>query len=574
MHEPLLDEDVSVAEAIVRVLEDAGIDHVFGMPGGLTLPIFDALYDHTDTVRTVLVREETRAGVMAEVYGRLTGRPGVAMGQGAFLTTASVGAIEAHLSSSPMLLFGCLSDSPPYSLHGPYQAGTGAPGTWDAPNLFGAMTKATYVPRTPEEAVHSVQLAIRTATTGEPGPVAVLFGARSLRGTVGPGTRPTLYRRAGSGGPTVPAGIDTAALSRAAELLAAAARPAIIAGGGVRNAGAYEDLHRVATMLGAAVATSANGKSVIAETDPLAVGVYGNFGTALANASVAAADVVLVVGSKLGPTDTANENPALLDPRRQQFIHIDVEPRNLSWSFPADVALVGDARTVLSHLAEELGGRTSPADRERRLAALGEAVAEHGRFDQPELSSPAVPVLPQRVIGELGRTLPTDAIVCCDAGENRIFMTHYFQSRGANTFVQPAGVGAMGYAIPGALAAKLAYPDRPAIALCGDGGFGIGMNGLMTAREERIPITVVVLNNQALGWVYHGQRDRPIASSFAPYDHAAIARSMGIEGIRVERPEDVAPAIDRAVASGVPTVIDVVTSLEETFAKVLSPLAR
>ena len=169
MHEPLLGEDVSVAEGIVRVLEDAGIDHVFGMPGGLTLPIFDALYDHTDTVRTVLVREETRAGVMAEVYGRLTGRPGVAMGQGAFLTTASVGAIEAHLSSSPMLLFGCLSDSPPYSLHGPYQAGTGAPGTWDAPNLFGAMTKATYVPRTPEEAVHSVQLAIKAATSGEPG---------------------------------------------------------------------------------------------------------------------------------------------------------------------------------------------------------------------------------------------------------------------------------------------------------------------------------------------------------------------------------------------------------------------
>lgn len=573
MHEPLLGEDVSVAEGIVRVLEDAGIDHVFGMPGGLTLPIFDALYDHTDTVRTVLVREETRAGVMAEVYGRLTGRPGVAMGQGAFLTTASVGAIEAHLSSSPMLLFGCLSDSPPYSLHGPYQAGTGAPGTWDAPNLFGAMTKATYVPRTPEEAVHSVQLAIKAATSGEPGPVAVLFGARSLRGKVGPDLRPTLYRR-GADQPKVPVGIDTAALSRAAELLARAERPVIIAGGGVRNAGAFEDLHRVASVLGAAVATSANGKSAIAETDPLAVGVYGNFGTPLANAVVGAADVVLVVGSKLGPTDTANENPALLDPRRQQLVHIDVEPSNLSWSFPADVALVGDARTVLSHLAEELGGRTSAADRDHRLAALNEAVAEHGRFEQPELSSTAVPVLPQRVIGDLSRTLPSNAIVCCDAGENRIFMTHYFQSTGANTFVQPAGVGAMGYAIPGALAAKLAFPDRPAIGLCGDGGFGIGMNGLMTAREEHIPITVVVLNNQALGWVYHGQRDRPIASSFAAYDHAAIARSMGIEGIRVERPEEVAPAIGRAVASDVPTVIDVVTSLDETFVKVLSPLAR
>jgi len=573
MHEPLLDQDVSVAEAICRVLEDAGIDHVFGMPGGLTLPIYDALYDHTDTIRTVLVREETRAGVMAEVYGRLTGKPGVAMGQGAFLTTASVGAIEAHLSASPMLLLGCLSDSAPYSLHGPYQAGTGAPGTWDAPNLFGAMTKATYVPRTPDEAVHSVQLAIKTAMAGEPGPVAVLFGVQSLRGTVGPATRPTLYRRGGDA-PAAPAGIDTDALRRAADLLTSATRPVIIAGGGVRTAGAFDDLHRVATELAAPVATSANGKSAIAETDPLAVGVYGTFGTALANAVVADADVVLVVGSKLGATDTANENPALLDPRRQQVVHIDIEPRNLSWSFPADVALVGDARTVLSHLTEQLGGRLSGPDRQARLALLDDAVATHGRFDAPELTSTATPVLPQRVIGELSRTLPGDAIVCCDAGENRIFMTHYFRSTGANTFVQPAGVGAMGYAIPAALAAKAAFPHRPAVALCGDGGFAIGMNGLMTAREENLPITVVVLNNQALGWVFHGQRDRTIASTFAEYDYAEIARSLGCDGIRVERPEDVAPAIAAALASGRPTVIDVVTSLEETFAKVISPLAR
>jgi len=519
------------------------------------------------------VREETRAGVMAEVYGRLKGRPGIAMGQGAFLTTASVGAIEAHLSSSPMVLFGDLSDGGNFSLHGPYQAGTGAPGTWDAPSLFGAMTKATYVARTPEEAVHSVQLALRTATTGEPGPVAVLFSARSVRGTVGPKTRPALYRR-GPDQPRGSVGIDTDTLRRAAELLAGADRPVVIAGGGVRNARAFDDLRRVASDLGAPVATSANGKSVIAETDNLAVGVYGTFGTPLANAVVAAADVVLVVGSKLGPTDTANENPDLLDPGRQRIVHIDVEPANLSWSYPADVALVGDARVMLSHLAEEISARMSPDRRAQRLAALDAAVGEHGRFDQPELSSDAVPVLPQRVIGDLSRTIPADAIVCGDAGENRIFMTHYFQSPGTNTFVQPAGVGAMGYAIPGALAAKLAFPERPVLGLCGDGGFGIGMNGLMTAREENIPITVVVLNNQALGWVLHGQKDRPIASSFAPYDHAAIARAMGCEGIRVERPDDVGPALARAIASNRPTVVDVVTSLGETFERVTSPLAR
>ena len=140
--QPLLDAQVPPAEGIARVLEDAGIDAVFGMPGGYTGRIFDALYDHASTIRTVLVREEARAGVMAEVYGRLTGRPGVAIGQAAFLVHASLGAIEAKMSSSPMLLLTDLSDNSPLSHHGPYQSGTGDYGSWNAPDVFGGFTKA------------------------------------------------------------------------------------------------------------------------------------------------------------------------------------------------------------------------------------------------------------------------------------------------------------------------------------------------------------------------------------------------------------------------------------------------
>src|SRR5438552_13723318 len=128
-------------------------------------------------------------------------------------------------------------------------------------------------------------------------------------------------------------------------------------------------------------------------------------------------------------------------------------------------------------------------------------------------------------------------------------MQHYFQTKGSMEYLQPAAVGGMGYAIPAALAAKLVYPYRPVVAVCGDGGFGIAMNGLMTAIEERIPIVNVVFNNGALGWVLHGQGERPIASQFAPFDHAAIARAMGCEGIRVERPDALRPAIARALAA-------------------------
>ena len=183
-------------------------------------------------------------------------------------------------------------------------------------------------------------------------------------------------------------------------------------------------------------------------------------------------------------------------------------------------------------------------------------------------------IAPQRVIRELHLAVGHDAIVCCDAGENRIFMSHYFQTSSAPGFVQPAGVGAMGYAMPAALAAQLACPGKRGVAVCGDGGFAIAMNTLMTAREEGVSIVVVVLNNGKLGWVMHGQRDRQIASDLGTFDHAAIARSMGCLGVRVEHPDDLGPALVAAFAANLPTVIDVITSLEDTFEKVTSPLMR
>ena len=166
--------------------------------------------------------------------------------------------------------------------------------------------------------------------------------------------------------------------------------------------------------------------------------------------------------------------------------------------------------------------------------------------------------------------------MCCDAGENRIFMTHYFQTKTPGTFVQAAGVGAMGYAIPSALAAKLVHPDRQVVAVCGDGGFAMTMNGLMTAREQRIPIVVVVFNNSALGWVKHEQEERgtEIASDLGSYDHAAIARSLGCRGWRVETPAGLAPALTEALACGEPAVVDVATSLSQSYRKVTSPLAQ
>jgi acetolactate synthase-1/2/3 large subunit len=569
----LLEAPVPVPEAVARVLEEAGIELVFGMPGGKTIPIFNALYDHRPRIRVVLVREEGLAAVMADVYGRLTGRPGVTMGQGAFmLTNAGMGIVEAHLAGSPMLVLSELSDHAPFSHHAPYQAGTGDYGTWDARATIAGYTKQVFVAREGVQAVQQTQLALKHALAGQPGPVAVLYHGRALATSVGPETTPRLYATAPYlSRPRAAAG--AAEVAAAGRALAAARRPVVVAGNGVRIGRAQAALRALAEALGLPVATTASGKGVFPETHELALGVFGNYGLDVANAVVGDSDVVLAVGTKLASTDTASENPALLDPERQTLIQVDIEPRHAAWTFPVAHALVGDAAVVLDQLAGAAGAGPGSAGPDAGRRRVADAHRAHGSFDVAESSSDAAPILPQRLIKELHWALPDDAIVTCDAGENRLFMMHHFQTKEGMEYLQPSAVGGMGYAIPAALAARLVHPDRTAVAVCGDGGFSIAMNGLMTAIEEAIPIVVVVLNNGALGWVLHGQGERPIASRFAPFDHAAIARAMGCEGFRVERPASLKEALGRAIACGRPAVVDVDTSLGYTFRDVASPLA-
>ena len=568
--ERLLTETVSVPEAIVRVLEQAGIDMVFGMPGGRTLAIYDALFDHRETVRTVLVRHEALAGVMAEVYGRMTGRPGVAMGQGAFmLSNAALGTLEAYLAGSPMLILTDLSDGLLYSHHAPYQAGSGEYGNWDARQAFRGFTKHAMAPLEAVQAVQQTQLALKHALSGQPGPVAILYGTKAIRSTIGPDSNPVLYDTRRYLPPRELAA-DARTVDAASRIIRRAQRPVIIAGNGARGERAIRALHDLAEALQIPVATTGSGKGVFLETDPLALGVFGTFGLESANAVVADADVVIAVGTKLGPSDTANESTSLLDPTRQHFVQVDVEPRNAAWTFPVDQVVIGDAATVLEQLRDCLAG--APVSDGARRAA--DARRAHGGFETEDSLSDASPMLPQRVIHELQTALPEGAAVTGDAGENRIFLGHFLQLRSTGAFVQPAAIGGMGYAIPAALAMKLIRPDHPAIAVCGDGGFAMTMNGLMTAREEKIPIVVLVLNNASLGWVAHGQGDRPIASEFADFDHAAMARAMGCDGVRVERPDQLAAALRDAMDADRPVVIDAITSRRPSFKEITAKAAQ
>ena len=560
---PLLQNPRSAAEAVVQVLKEAGIDTVFGIAGGHSGHIWAALEKYQDSIRTVLVREESLGSAMAEVYGRLTGKPGVLIGQGPWvLGNGLLGTIEAQLSSSPMLLLTDFSDTPELSLHGPYQSGRGDYGGWDARLGFKGVTKQVFEAHHPAAAVHATQLAIKHATAGQPGPVAVLFSISAFTGQVGPDDAPRLYSTSAYLN-RKSSHVDPLAVSEAAAALAGAARPVIIAGNGVRIGQAYSALHGLAQSLNIPVVTSPSGKGVFSEAHGLSLGLYGTFGHPAANACVSEADLILAVGTKLTASDTAYENPALIDPRRQTLIQIDVEARNASWSFPADHVIIGEAAVALDALGKAASGVDG-----KGLDRAKVHRSAHSSLETEQPGDCEVPMSPPRLIAEMQHVLPPDTIICCDAGENRIFMMRYYTTREAGGFLQAAGAGPMGYAIPAAMGAKLVHPERPVVAVCGDGGFSMSMNGLMTALEANIPIITVIFNNQMLGWSTHIRG--PFAAQFHDFDHAAIARALGCQGAKVNTSQELAAALRDALIAEVPTVIDARISTELSYKSLIA----
>jgi acetolactate synthase-1/2/3 large subunit len=562
----LMQHPTSAAYAVVQVLKEAGIDTVFGIAGGHSGHIWAALEKFQDSIRTVLVREESLGSAMAEVYGRLTGRPGVLIGQGPWvLGNGLLGTIEAQLSSSPLLLLTDFSDTPELSLHGPYQSGRGDYGSWDARLSFKGVTKQVFEAHHPAAAVHATQLAIKHALTGQPGPVAVLFSISAFTGLVEPTDSPHLYdtraylaRKSRH--------VDPQDVHEAALALASAKKPVVIAGNGVRIGQAYSSLYTFAKTLNIPVVTSPSGKGVFAESHNLSLGLYGTFGHPAANACVKEADVIVAVGTKLSASDTAYENLALLNPGSQVLIQVDIEPRNASWSFPADHVIIGEASVALDRLAEAAKGMNGEGE-ERAKLYRQPYIEQQNRL----ATAPSLPMSPTRLIAEMQRTLPSNSIVCCDAGENRIFMMRYYETREAGGFLQAAGAGPMGYAIPAAMGAKIVHPERPVVAVCGDGGFSMSMNGLMTAIETQLPIVVVIFNNQMLGWSTHIRG--PFAAQFHDFDHAAIARAMGCQGFNVNTPEELSSALREALISEVPTVIDARISSDLSYKDLIAEFA-
>ena len=548
------------SELIVQALEEAGIEYVFGIPGGGTGQIYDLLYGKEDRIKTILVRHEQAAAIMADTYGRATGRPAVVMGQGLFIgSNASFGIMEAMLSSSPMLVLTDTSDGG-LGQHPANQSGAGEYGSIDLPTIFKSMTKYTTLATSPKEAVLGTQLAIKHATSGRPGTACVVMRSAAIAGEVDVESPPFIHPTPGYLNTAKPLSAPQD-IQRAIDILSSSRRPVMVAGNGVHLSQSHQQLQELAELWGMPVATSYKGKSTIPETHPLSLGMVGIYGQQAANQLVGEADTVVVVGAKLSPQDTMRERPDVFDPLHQRIIQIDIDDRNAGWTFPVELGLIGDAGSILSQLvaASQDAAPGSFGQRKEWAGNLSRRKQELAFYEDPAMQVDCSPVTPQRLVALLQQTLAPDTLFALDAGNNRTWMAHLYQSRQAKTFFCPGGTAGMGWGLPASLALKLVYPERPVVCVTGDGGYMMTVNALSTAMQYQLQIVCVVFNDNALGMVRHHQAEgRRIASEFIETDNAAVARGFGAFGVQVNDSRDLPDAIHQAQASGLPAVIDVI----------------
>jgi acetolactate synthase-1/2/3 large subunit len=540
--------------ALVRTLIDCGASHAFTLPGlGITW-MLDEFDEVRDRLRVVLTRSEQVASVMAQVYGRLTGKPGVLMGQGPWInTTGGFGILEAYFAGSPMVVLTDTSCYDGFGMYGVYQTMTGDYGAADIRTVLGTMTKYTAYATEPHEAVYGLQLAFKHAQLPRMGPAALVLKSPIIRREMPEQERVKLYPAAGYLRHTPPR-VDQQAVASLAALIAKARNPVIVAGQGAQTERGRELLAEVAGSAGIAVASSYNGKGVIDETTAIAVGMLGTWGSSSANRMLGKADLVVALGASLGPDYLRFRDAGLIDPERQTIVQVDIDPRNAGWVYPVDLAITGDVAEVLDGLGPlDLG----QARRAARLADIEANNRAEGFGVLPPSVAADGTLHNADIIRALDLVLTPRDMLVLDAGNNRIWATSRLRIRTPGQLVVPGGIGGMGWGLPAAAATKLVYPQRNVVCLIGDGGAAMTLATLATCVQERLPITVIVANNKGLGMVRDNMKGRRIAVDFGEMDFAMIARGMGCKGIRVDRAGDLADAIVGARDAEVPTVIDV-----------------
>ncbi len=550
------------AECLAEMLKGYGVTHLFMVPAVLRRTF--AELERRSTIARIHTHGEKSAAYMADGYARASGRPGICMAQVIGALNLAAGLRDAWLAHSPVIAF-TGGREPKTKFRKVYQEIDDLP-AFEPVTKFNATVDD--VARFPD----MIRQAFRVAVSGCPGPVHLQF--RGNEGQVDaeeaelePLVEPMFARV-----PPFRPEPERAGIMAALALLQAAERPVIVAGGGVRASGAAAELVELAQALQIPVATSLNGKDTITGNHPLCVGVVGSYSRESANRVVNRADLVCFIGTETGGMTT---HFWAVPPIGTPAIQIDIDAEALGRNYPLKAALNGDAKVTLARMLEH-ADRGSAA---RRAAWVREAQTicqEYAAKYSSILASAAVPIRPERICGELSRHLPDDAIVVVDTGHAGMWMGGMFDLKSPRqSYLRSAGH--LGWAFPAGLGAKCGLPQRPVVTFTGDAGFWYHIAEVETAVRWKINAVTVVNNNsggnqskRGFDRAYGGTQTDQARElwTYNKVDFARIAEDMGALGIRVEKPGEIAGALERALAAGRPAVIDVVTDIDA-----LAPLA-
>ncbi len=518
------------AQILIDALLDEGVEHVFGLPGGAVIALYDALYDAP--LNTILARHEQGAGHMADGYARATGRPGVCIATSGPGATNLVTAIcTAYMDSVPLV---AITGQVKTAL-----IGNDAFQEADVTGITRPATKHNYLVKDVKELRRVVHEAFHIARTGRPGPVLIDLPAdvtsAEVRGEVSKEMRLPGYCPPNGKG-------HAGQIKKMAKAINAASRPVLYVGGGVIISGASEELRQVARKGRLPVTTTLMGLGCFPEDDPLSLGMLGMHGTVYANYAVTNCDLLVAIGARFDDRITGKLEEFAPD---ASIIHVDVDPASIGKNIAVDIPVVGDAGKILQRLLPLIEDRP----REEWHARIREWKQE---FPLTYNHSDSV-VKPQAVVEAIDRLTPDDTVICTDVGQCQMWAAQYYCYTRPRTFLSSGGLGTMGFGLPAGIGAQFGRPDSTVVVVAGDGSLQMNIQELSTAVVNKLPVKIALLNNGYLGMVRQWQElffDRRYSHTYLAKgnpDFVGVAQAYGAHGILVERAEEVEPALEEAM---------------------------
>ncbi len=538
-------------------LEELGVEVIFGLCGHTVIAFLDAL--GKSKIRFISTRHEQVAAHAADGYARASGRPGVLLTHlGPGLTNAATGVANAALDSIPMVVIAGDVPSHYFGRHPHQEINLHMDG--DQFEIYRPFCKRIYRVDRPADLPRIVERAFHLCQSGRPGPVLVDVPMDVFSADLPVGA----FQKKPA--PVAKPAIEPGAAARIAAALAEARHPVIYAGGGVLSAGATKELAALAEALEIPVAHTLMGKGCMHEEHPLLLGMTGFWGTPIANEMCRTADLILAVGTRLAEASSSSWDPRFtfaIPPGR--LMHIDIDPAEIGRNFPTEFGVVADAKLALASIAEAAKACPRPSGGGVR-SRIADGRREFASNWAHQRTSDQFPMRPERILAELRAAVPEDGFIVTDVGWNKNGVGQQFPITVPGTFITPSGLATMGFGPAAVLGVKMAQPDRAAVALIGDGAFGSNPCVVATAMETNLPVVWVVMDNSAFGTIA-GLEKMHYGTSFGclferngetyTVDYAAIARGFGARGISVKSAAELSPALKEALASDLPTVIQV-----------------